>query len=86
MEDLIPILLQYVRSRQQPGGYVLWVAHNARSFDVPFLYKEFSRCSTEVPQNWRFVDTLPLGREVMKSKGQSFSSLETCFMSHDILL
>ncbi|KAG6702307.1 hypothetical protein I3842_07G027900 [Carya illinoinensis] len=88
MEDLIPILLQYVRSRQQPGGYVLWVAHNARSFDVPFLYKEFSRCSTEVPQNWRFVDTLPLGREVMKSKGSKASrvSLQALRESYKIPL
>lgn len=37
MEELIPILLQYIRSRQKPGGYVLLVAHNARTFDVPFF-------------------------------------------------
>ncbi|KAJ6928622.1 hypothetical protein NC652_012682 [Populus alba x Populus x berolinensis] len=37
MEELIPILLQYGKSRQKPGGYVLYVAHNARAFDVPFL-------------------------------------------------
>ncbi|XP_057962981.1 exonuclease DPD1, chloroplastic/mitochondrial [Malania oleifera] len=74
MEDLIPILLQYVKSRQKPGGYVLWVAHNARSFDVPFLINEFSRCSTEVPENWRFVDTIPLAREKNKSEGLKVSS------------
>lgn len=71
MKDLIPILLQYVESRQKPGGYVLWVAHNARCFDVPFLLREFTRCGTEIPPNWLFVDTLPLAREVMKSNGQS---------------
>ncbi|KAF5454155.1 hypothetical protein F2P56_023840 [Juglans regia] len=75
MEDLIPVLLQYVRSRQKPGGYVLWVAHNARCFDVPFLFKEFSRCSTEVPLDWLFVDTLPLAREMMKSKGLKVSGV-----------
>ncbi|XP_059440633.1 exonuclease DPD1, chloroplastic/mitochondrial isoform X3 [Corylus avellana] len=75
MEDLIPLLLQYVRSREKPDGYVLWVAHNARTFDVPFLIKEFSRCSTEVPPNWLFVDTRPLAREVMKSKGSKNSRI-----------
>lgn len=71
MKDLIPILLRYVKSRQKPKGLVLWVAHNARSFDVPFLLKEFSRCHIEVPPNWLFLDTLPLARELMKSEGIS---------------
>lgn len=69
MEDLIPILLQYIKSRQKPGGFVVLIAHNARNFDVPFLTEEFSRCSHEIPPDWLFVDTLPLAREVMKSKG-----------------
>lgn len=67
MEELIPILLQYVKSRQKPEGYVLWIAHNGRNFDVPFLRNEFSRCYTGVPENWLFVDTMPLARELMKS-------------------
>ncbi|TKY52287.1 Exonuclease DPD1 [Spatholobus suberectus] len=74
MEDLIPILLQYIKSRQKHGGYVLWVAHNARTFDVPFLIHEFIRCSTEIPLNWLFLDTLPLARELMKSGGTNLSS------------
>ncbi|KAI4301727.1 hypothetical protein L6164_034976 [Bauhinia variegata] len=74
MEDLIPILMKYVRSREKSGGYVLWVAHNARTFDVPFLINEFSRCSTEIPPNWLFVDTLPLAREVIKFRGTELSS------------
>ena len=48
-------------------------AHNARSFDVPFLRSEFTRCNAEFPSNWLFVDTLALAREMMKSKGQSLS-------------
>ena len=71
MEDLIPILLQFVRSRQKPGGYVVLAAYNARSFDVPFLCSEFTRCKAEFPSNWFFVDTLTLAREMMKSKGLS---------------
>ena len=73
MEDLIPILLQFVRSRQKPGGYVVLATHNARSFDVPFLRSEFTRCKAKFPSNWFFVDTLTLAREMMKSKGLSLS-------------
>lgn len=69
MEDLIPILLQFVKSRQRPGGFVVLVAHNARTFDVPFLAHEFKRCSIEIPKNWLFLDSLPLAREAMKSEG-----------------
>lgn len=47
----------------------MWVAHNARCFDVPFLLKEFSRCSIDVPSNWLYLDSLPLAREVLKSEG-----------------
>lgn len=74
MEELIPILLWYVKSRQKSGGYILLVAHNARSFDVPFLVNEFTRCSVDVPANWMFVDTLVLAREVLKSQGLKMSS------------
>ncbi|PHT29066.1 hypothetical protein CQW23_31332 [Capsicum baccatum] len=70
MGDLIPILLRYVGSRQKPDGYVVLIAHNARGFDVPFLIKEFSRYSFDIPPNWLFIDTLPLAREVMKSGGK----------------
>ena len=83
MEDLIPILLQFVRSRQKPGGYVVLAAHNARSFDVPFLCSEFTRCKAEFPSNWFFVDTLTLAREMMKSKGLSLSlSLSPFLLVH----
>ncbi|KAI3445397.1 hypothetical protein Pfo_002062 [Paulownia fortunei] len=74
MKDFIPILLQYVRSRQLPGGVVVLVSHNGRTFDVPFLKKEFSRCSYEIPPDWLFADTLPLARTVMKSKGSKVPS------------
>ncbi|XP_010245431.1 PREDICTED: exonuclease DPD1, chloroplastic/mitochondrial-like [Nelumbo nucifera] len=74
MRDLIPILRQYVRSRQKPGGLVVWAAHNARCFDVPFLIKEFSRCSIEIPPDWVFLDTLPLARQLMKPDGSKLDS------------
>lgn len=74
MKDLIPILFQFVRSREKSGGLVVFIAHNARRFDVPFLLEEFNRNSFEVPANWLFTDTLPLARELMKSKGAKPSS------------
>lgn len=74
MKELIPILLRYVRSRQKPGGQILWVAHNCRIFDVPFLIKEFSRCSFEIPPDWLFVDTMSLARELVKSGGPNVPS------------
>ncbi|XP_010421551.1 PREDICTED: exonuclease DPD1, chloroplastic/mitochondrial [Camelina sativa] len=66
MEDLIPIFLRYVESRQKPGGYVMVVAHNGKAFDFQFLINEFNRCSFEIPHNWLLLDSLPLGREHMK--------------------
>uniref|UniRef100_A0A7N1A7X0 Exonuclease domain-containing protein n=2 Tax=Kalanchoe fedtschenkoi TaxID=63787 RepID=A0A7N1A7X0_KALFE len=71
MEELVPILLQYVKRRQKPGGYVMLVAHNARVFDVPFLINEIARCSVDIPSDWLFMDTLPLARELMKAGGHS---------------
>ncbi|GAV91053.1 RNase_T domain-containing protein [Cephalotus follicularis] len=76
MVDLIPILVRYIESRLMPGELPLFVAHNARRFDVPFLIKEFSRCKIDIPSNWLFLDTLPLARELMKLNGSKLSSLE----------
>ncbi|CAH2044509.1 unnamed protein product [Thlaspi arvense] len=67
MEEMIPIFLRYVQSRQKPGGYVMIVAHNGKTFDFPFLINEFNRCSYDIPHNWLFFDSLPLARESMKS-------------------
>ncbi|THU70215.1 hypothetical protein C4D60_Mb08t22670 [Musa balbisiana] len=65
--ELVPILLQYVRSRQVEGRPVIWVAHNGRRFDVPFMIREFQRCSVDIPPDWMFVDTLPLARQLVKA-------------------
>ncbi|KAK2645084.1 hypothetical protein Ddye_020279 [Dipteronia dyeriana] len=69
MEDLIPILMQHTKNRQVPKGHALFIAHNGRRFDVPFLIKEFSRCNMDIPTDWLFLDTLPLAREYMKLYG-----------------
>jgi len=68
--DVLPILLAYVRSRQAPGKPVLWIAHNAKGFDVPFLNQEFDRCSAQVPLDWLFVDSLRLARKLKKIDGK----------------
>ncbi|MFS7986276.1 putative DNA-directed DNA polymerase [Helianthus anomalus] len=68
MRELIPILLQYVRSRQKPGGQTLFVAHNAKTFDVPFLMNEFKRCSYEIPSDWHFMDSMSPARELKNLK------------------
>ncbi|XVF66165.1 hypothetical protein PTKIN_Ptkin10aG0013300 [Pterospermum kingtungense] len=87
MNDFIPILMQYIRSRQQtPRSISLFIAHNARRFDVPFLVREFSRCSMDVPSNWMFLDTLPLARELMKLNGSRQFSLQALSGHFDIQL
>ncbi|KAL6649781.1 hypothetical protein ACP70R_014005 [Stipagrostis hirtigluma subsp. patula] len=73
--ELVPILLQYVWSRQMDGKPILWVAHNGRSFDVPFLFFEFQRCKVEMPGDWLFVDTLPIARQLVDSDGSKLSSV-----------
>lgn len=69
MEELIPILLQYIRSRLRPNGFVVLIAHNGRIFDVPFLSHEFSRCSYKFPSNIVYLDTISMARDIRKSKG-----------------
>lgn len=69
MVDLIPILLGWIESRRKPDGIVILIAHNGRTFDVPFLIHEFSRCSFKIPAYCNFLDTMPLAREVVKSRG-----------------
>ncbi|PKA58394.1 hypothetical protein AXF42_Ash013900 [Apostasia shenzhenica] len=73
-EELIPILLEFVSSRQKNGKPVLWIAHNGRRFDVPFLIREFNRCSVEIPEDWLFLDTLYLARQIRKPDGTKLTS------------
>ncbi|VAH36757.1 unnamed protein product [Triticum turgidum subsp. durum] len=66
--DVLPLLLAFVRSRQTPGKPVIWVAHNVKRFDGPFLAQEFDRCSAQMPEDWLFVDTLCLARKLPADK------------------
>ncbi|XP_039772098.1 exonuclease DPD1, chloroplastic/mitochondrial-like [Panicum virgatum] len=67
--DVLPLSLAYVQSCQAPGKPILWVAHNAKQFDIPFVMQEFERCSAQVPADWLFVDSLCLARKLKKSDG-----------------
>lgn len=69
MKELIPVILQFIKSRQLPGGIVVLVSHNGQSFDVPFLKNEFRRWSYEIPEDWVFADTIPLARTALKLTG-----------------
>ena len=51
--------------RRCGGASVLLVAHNARQFDAGFLQAEYRRLGRELPEDWRFVDTLPLARKTL---------------------
>ena len=54
------------RARAGGGVSVLLAAHNARQFDAPFLQAEYRRLGRELPDDWRFIDTLPLARGQIK--------------------
>ncbi|KAI5056680.1 hypothetical protein GOP47_0028498 [Adiantum capillus-veneris] len=69
-KEVAPVLTKFVESRRISGGPVFLVAHNGKRFDVPFLMKEFNRCSLQIPSWWQFVDSVPIAREVMKAKGE----------------
>nr|XP_020160293.1 exonuclease DPD1, chloroplastic/mitochondrial-like [Aegilops tauschii subsp. strangulata] len=63
--DVLPLLLAFVRSCQTPGKPIIWVAHNVKRFDGPFLAQKFDRCSAQMPEDWLFVDTLCLATKVL---------------------
>ena len=43
-------------------GEILLIAHNNDSFDIHFMKKEFSRLGKELPDNWKFLDSLKWAR------------------------
>ncbi|KAJ3699793.1 hypothetical protein LUZ61_003498 [Rhynchospora tenuis] len=69
MEEAIQELLQWVMSRQINGKPVILVAHNGHCFDFPFLVRGFNEYEYQVPENWLFLDSLPLSREVLHDNG-----------------
>lgn len=69
--ELLPFLLRFIKRFQKDGKTVVLVAHNASKFDVPFLIKEFERCSVEIPKEWVFVDSLLLAGQLVNPDGRS---------------
>ena len=60
-EDLVSFVKEAVESGARAPTLV---AHNAR-FDARFLAAEFTRCGAELPESWRFYDSLELARGVL---------------------
>ena len=44
------------------------VAHNGNGFDELFLKEEYKRIKRKIPDNYVFIDTLPITRELLKNK------------------
>jgi len=51
--------------------YPLLLAHNGRSFDVPVLEEEFELCHSQMPEHWKFADTLSFARQALPFKATS---------------
>ena len=49
------------------------IAHNGRSFDVPWLAAEFARSGLELPASWHYLDTFLLAKRALA--GQQATSL-----------
>ena len=56
-ELVFPEVVTWVEERAEGSRPVL-VAHNAWGFDVPVLARACSACDVEIPERWRFYDTL----------------------------
>ncbi|MBS0635257.1 MAG: ribonuclease H-like domain-containing protein [Verrucomicrobia bacterium] len=48
------------------SGDIALIAHNADSFDVPFLQYECRRCNVELPTDWLYIDSLKWSRRYRK--------------------
>ena len=73
------------RAREaRPGAPVLLVAHNARQFDAAFLQHEYRRLGRELPTSWRFCDTLPLARAMLRPAGLTKFNLDFLRQHYEI--
>jgi RecG-like helicase/DNA polymerase III epsilon subunit-like protein len=73
------LLETYVTEARRKGGgaSVILAAHNARQFDAGFLQAEYRRVGRELPDDWRFLDTLPLARKRLDKNRVGSFKLET---------
>ncbi|KAJ3683652.1 hypothetical protein LUZ60_013879 [Juncus effusus] len=69
LKELIPILLEFVKSRRIQGKPVVLIAHNGKSFDFPFLKIQMRICGFDIPNDWLFLDSLNLAKQCTNIKG-----------------
>jgi len=50
------------------GNKTYLVAHNGNGFDELFLKQEYNRIKRDIPENYIFIDTLPITRKLLKNK------------------
>ncbi len=62
---------------RRPGAHILLVGHNAKKFDAPFLAAEYKRAGCELPDAWRFVDTMLLAQAMLTSSSVANHKLAT---------
>eukprot|EP00850_Spirogloea_muscicola_P012600 SM000082S22842 [mRNA] locus=s82:242291:244158:- [translate_table: standard] len=60
-------LVAFVNFRQVGDAPVVLAAHNAKTFDVPFLVQECRRVGVDIPSSWLFLDTFAIAREALRS-------------------
>eukprot|EP00850_Spirogloea_muscicola_P004031 SM000017S02771 [mRNA] locus=s17:117648:119531:- [translate_table: standard] len=60
-------LVAFVNFRQVGDAPVVLAAHNAKTFDVPFLVQECRRVGVDIPSSGLFLDTFSLAREALRS-------------------
>lgn len=58
------------------GMVPVLIAHNGRSFDLPWLAAEFGRAGLQLPADWHFLDTCQLAKRTLKgSQGTAYSQV-----------
>lgn len=54
--QLLPKIMDFIG----PNAYL--IGHNADGFDIKFFNAELNRCGFKLPENWKVIDTLKIGR------------------------
>ena len=61
IESYIPLIVEFIGTTEP----VFLVGHNCDSFDKIILLKEMKNCKIDIPNNWHFIDTLKLARNLL---------------------
>lgn len=68
-------MIEEISSVALPQDRVVIMAHNGAKFDEPILRSEFARCGLSIPNNWIFVDSIPLFKSCIPKQAQQSYSL-----------